>query len=159
LLAFALKYFFFQRNKELALQRAGAPEAAGAVASSIPAPAPAPETRIPERGRARERDGERERERKDGGSSGRRIYLTWGEVTLPEAQALVSLLAGASGISAEALGRKLRIDGRSAFLELPEQEAEKLLGLHGTSLEGKALRVEPARTPPRRRSDSRRRKH
>ncbi|MHB8416432.1 MAG: DEAD/DEAH box helicase [Myxococcales bacterium] len=141
LLAFALKYFFHHHQKQVATQRQQEPPAATAVEHREPLPPPAPP--------ARER---RSRTQGEGGPSAQRLYLTWGTGELPEAKALAALLAGLSGIPEERLARGLRVDGRSAFAELPGPEAEKLLALHGTAVEGKALRVEPARSKgPRRR--------
>jgi hypothetical protein len=64
---------------------------------------------------------------------------------------LAGKLAGAAGISEGVLRRGLQVSGRSAFLELPEEETQKVAALHGQTLEDKPLRVEPARSTPRRR--------
>ena len=137
LLAFALKYFFHHRQKEVARQRGHEPMPA----LTETAEAPRAEPRPP---RPRERERERERE-------GKRLYLTWGNGPLPEPAVLAAALAAPSGLSSDKLARGLRVDGRSAFAVLPEAEAEKLLALDGTALEDKPLRVEVARSAPKRR--------
>jgi ATP-dependent RNA helicase DeaD len=162
LLAFALKYFFHHRQKEIALQRTGEP----APAAAQPSPEPPRESVRRKRGERGEGEGRRparegakrerpreERPREEPAAavgSGKRLYLTWGEGSLPEASEFAEKLAGASGIQAGAFRGKLRVEGRSAFLELPEGDAQKLLALNGQALEGKPLRVEPAHSTPRR---------
>ncbi len=154
LLAFALKYFFLHRQKEVAQQRLHGPEAAAPAPS---AEAPAADGGRPARGRGGSR---RERSEDTGGGrpapraeepAGKRLYLTWGGGDLPEAKALAGTLAGPSGVAEDRLARALRVEGRSAFVELPEADADRLLALQGTTLEEKPLRVEVARGGGRRR--------
>ncbi len=171
LLAFALKYFFHHRQKDLAGLRSASPVPAegGSGAGENPAPnRPEPSHEASPREGGRRRRGEpegrrpareaprRERSREEprgesAAGGGKRLYLTWGEGDLPEAAELAGKLAEAAGIPAPVLRRGLEVAGRSAFIDLPEEEAPKLAALHGQQLEGKAFRVEPARSTPRRR--------
>ena len=199
LLAFALKYFFHHRQKDLAVQRVGgtespaapAPEASASRQAEADRPRASPEGRRSSREPAARERKERGRTEsagprevaatsEEGGSAGRRaeaagpehsnresprrprteraessqaagrLYLAWGEGQLPDAPVLAEKLASATGLPRDLLAGALRVEGRSAFLELPRAEAELLLGFHGQPLEGQPLRVEVARTGARR---------
>jgi ATP-dependent RNA helicase DeaD len=179
LLAFALKYFFHHRQKDLAgLRTAPAqPSEQGGGSADVPAASRSEEGREAasprEGGRKRRSESEgrrpsreaprqhsREHSRESSkdeprgeaaAGSGKRLYLTWGEGDLPEAAELAPKLAEAAGVSVGAIRRGLEVAGRSAFLQLSDADAEKISALHGQKLEDKPLRVETARSTPRRR--------
>ncbi len=165
LVAFALKYFFHHRQKELALQRTG-PAAPAESATPSERPQREERPRREERSRRDERshgDGERrsgrgkpeERERPPREdrtpSDQKRLYVVLGESPF-DAKAYASALAGPLGLSAETLAAGFEPHGRGSRIALPLADADRLLGLDGQELLGQRLRVEVARSaPPRRR--------
>ncbi len=152
LLAFALKYFFHHRRRDLALQRS-----LGEVAAAPPADGAPPKAALAHPAEAAPRERGRRGAAKGGRRSaeapppGRRLYLGWGEGDLPAARELARALSAASGVTEDALAAALEVEGRSAFAGLPDADADKLLALNGQVVDGRPLRVEVARRGPRRR--------
>ncbi|MHB1845901.1 MAG: DEAD/DEAH box helicase, partial [Deltaproteobacteria bacterium] len=156
LLAFALKYFFHHRQKDLAAQR----PAVGAPAEVV---APPVEERPPreERNRSGERKGGgRAGASGEGRGSGgsprgdlKRLYVVLGAGPF-DAPQWAAALAAPSGVAPGELEAALEPHGNGARLSLSPAQAEKLLALDGQELPGGRLRVEVARVssrPPRRR--------